>query len=248
MQDLYQEAFNEIFSTEYLLANQLSPLTLFQDNIIDGPIIDIGCGSASMLLGFAKTDRELFAIDVDKTELERLEYRVGEIEDSKIENWHFLNLRLFGDQLPKHKFSIISLSNLLHFFSLDVCLSLSDQLIEISETGSLVCVSVHSDSHKENSSDNPNRFSYFKHYFSEDDLDRVFPSEHFETLYIDNTKRRLSTIELDVMELWGRKMVLMGFPQRARDEQFLKEKSIELRNIKQKSELVTSINAVFMRK
>lgn len=248
MIELYYEALDELYTTKFLLESQVSPLTLYNSEIIDGPMIDIGCGSASMLLDFAKSDRELFAIDTDLDALVRLEARVREIDQANIDNWKFLQLEFFGDQLPNHEFSIVNLSMLLHFFTIDKCSTLANQLLPITRTGSLVCVSVHSDRHSENKSDNANRFSYFKHYFSETDLDNLFPSEQFYRLYFDNTIRRLSGKELDVIELWGRKMILAGFPRRANDEIFLKEKAVEFRKMKKDSELVTTLNAIYVRK
>lgn len=248
MIELYQEAFHEIYTTEDLLENKFNPLSLFAPEIIDGPIIDIGCGHGSMLLDYAESERELFAIDVDNTALTKLEARVREISEAKIDNWKFLQLTFFKDQLPNREFSIINLSMLLHFFTIEECSALSEQLLPISKTGSLFCINVHSDKHKENSPENKNRFNYFKHYFSETDLNNLFPAEQFERLYFDNTLRRLSSKELDVMELYGRKMVLKGWEGRSVSETFIKAKSVEFREMQKNRELVATLSAIYIRK
>lgn len=69
-------------------------------------------------------------------------------------------------------------------------------------TGTLLYVEVHSDKHPSNNPSNPENNEYFKHYFSESDIEKVFPNEKFEAIYFSETQRTQTAETFEFINLW----------------------------------------------
>ena len=81
-------------------------------------------------------------------------------------NGLILNQYFSKDGLPDTTYSLIILSNLLHFFRLSKCIKIGELIKQKISTGTLVYIAVHSDKYFMNNPSDPNNNSYFKHYFT----------------------------------------------------------------------------------
>lgn len=197
---LYWSLYYENFSTQKLIeVNCL--IKSYKYDLINGPIIDIGCGQSKELLAFINSDRKIFAVDYEQLQLNYLKNRVLEIKNS-FDNWNFLKLNIGFDEIPSEKYALIVCSNLLHFFSIDNCISIVNSWYKNIVSGTLIYIEVHSEKHPSNNPNNPENNEYFRHYFSEKDLEMVFPSERFEILYFSDTQKTQTAEENKIINLW----------------------------------------------
>lgn len=75
MKVYWQVVFEKQSNTEIL--RQLSnPIRQYESDMIDGAIIDIGCGQSPFLLDFLNSNRELIAIENEQIQLDYLRKRV----------------------------------------------------------------------------------------------------------------------------------------------------------------------------
>jgi hypothetical protein len=197
---LYWSLYFENISTQKLIEGNCL-IKSYKHDLIQGPIIDIGCGQSKELLAFIKSDRQIFAVDSEQLQLDYLEKRVLEKKNS-VDNWNFFNLNIGVDEIPLEKYALIVCSNLLHFFSIESCISLVKSWYKNIVQGTLIYVEVHSEKHPSNNPNNPDNNEYFKHYFSERDLDILFPSDKFEILYFSDTQKTQTAEENAILNLW----------------------------------------------
>ena len=165
-----------------IIQRSFNPLRDYEDEFIDGPIIDIGCGQSNFLLEYTSTGRVLFAVDKERYQLDALKERAVH-QDNNIENWNFINITFPEEPIPSNKYAIIILSNILHFFTLEKCHEIIEMLMSFMEPGTLVYLCVHSDKSYLNDPTFPDSTMFFKHFFSEEDLDSIFKQTEFEKLY-----------------------------------------------------------------
>ncbi len=198
---LYWELVYEKQSTSEILRQLCNPIREYETEMIDGAIIDIGCGQSPFLLDFASTNRELIAIDNEQIQLDFLKARVEKEKLATLDNWKFLNQSFPQDELPNTQYSLIVFSNLLHFFTLEENIEIGQIVSKATIKGSLVYVGVHSEKFYANNPKDPNNNDYFKHYFTIADLEKVFPNNEFERIYyaeidkIDPLFERKITVE-----------------------------------------------------
>ena len=199
---LYWELFFEKFSNKEILRQLNNPIREYEEEMIDGAIVDVGCGQSSFLLDFASTRRELIAIDSEQFQLDFLRKRVENEELANIDNWKFYNQNFPQTGLPNKEYSLIIFSNLLHFFTLDECVEIGKLVSQKSISGTFIYVGVHSDKHYANNPENPNNNDYFKHYFTIHDLETIFPNELFERIYYAEVDKVDSKMEREFTEEW----------------------------------------------
>lgn len=199
---LYWKLFFEKRSNTQILREFNNPLREYEGELIEGAIIDIGCGQSSFLLDFASSDRELIAIDEEQFQLDFLRKRVEAERSAKIQNWKFYSHKFSGKDLPNKTYSLIIMSDLLHFFSLEKCKVIGNLISKKSTKGTLVYVRVHSDNYYANNPEDPGNSEYFKHYFSVSDLETVFPNKQFERIYLATVDRIASKSEEELIEEW----------------------------------------------
>lgn len=198
---VYWQLYFEKVSNKEMLWHLYNPLRGYDGELIEGAIVDVGCGQSPILLDFAATDRELIAIDNEQFQLDYLKKRVQN-EKLDMRNWKFLKQSFPQDGLPDTKFSLMIFSNILHFYNLDECVQIGNLISKKSNSGTLIYVVVHSSSYYANNPEDPNNHSYFKHYFTNDDLKKVFPSKLFERLYFADIDREDSKDEMAIAEEW----------------------------------------------
>lgn len=72
----------------------------------------------------------------------------------------------------------------------------------MSKKGTMVYAGVHSHKFYANDPKDPKNNDYFKHYFSIEDLENVFPENEFERIYYAEIEKSDSQIERDLTEKW----------------------------------------------
>lgn len=198
---LYWEAYSENFTTEDLIRRLHNPLKDYEDEFVDGAIVDIGCGQTTFLFDYLNTNRKLIGIDNDRYQLDFLKNRLNALPITSA-NIELLNLTLLSDTLPSETYSVVFIANILHFFSLTQCKKIIRQLKPNLASGSFVYVWVHSDEYYRNDPSDPENNEYFKHYFTLDDLDNLFIPSGFERILFSETERFFSKKEMQTQEKW----------------------------------------------
>ncbi|HEK22195.1 class I SAM-dependent methyltransferase [Mucilaginibacter sp.] len=198
---LYWEAYSETFTTDDLIRVLHNPLRDYENEFVNGAIVDIGCGQTTFLFDYISTNRKLIGIDNEQFQLDQLKNRLDALPniDTNIE---LLNLTLLNDTLPSETYSVVFLANILHFFDLAQCQNIITQLTLNLVSGSFIYVWVHSDKYYANDPSNPENNDYFKHYFSLADLDGLFIPSGFERLLYSETERLFSKKEMQTQEKW----------------------------------------------
>jgi SAM-dependent methyltransferase len=198
---VYEELAFKMISTEKLIRQSPNPMREYEDGFIDGAIIDIGCGQSNFLLEYASFGKKIYAIDDDQMQLDFLRKRVEQIS-VPLENWVFLNLKFPQDGLPDDFYSVIILSNLLHFFTFDECKNIGNLINKIARKGTFIYTVVHSHTYYMNDPQNPDNNEYFKHYFTVDDLKAIFPIEKYEWVYLAEIEKLSSDTENSIINTW----------------------------------------------
>lgn len=198
---MYWELYFKEVSTNEIIKKSLNPLKLYESEFVDGAIVDIGCGQSEFLLEYANSGRILYAIDNEQLQLDLLSNRAKEISDN-IENWNFLNSTIPNDELPNAEYSVLILSHLLHFFKLDECKEIEKNIQRKLKEGAFIFIKVHSYKHYKNDPEDPERYSYFKHYFTVDDVKQIFNPNIYEYKYIADIYRETSKDDLEFINKW----------------------------------------------
>lgn len=198
---LYWEAYSETFTIEDLIRGMYNPLRDYEDEFIDGAIVDIGCGQTTFLFDYLNTNRKLIGIDNDQFQLDQLKNRLDTFQNTSA-NIELLNFTLLTDALPLETYSVVFLANILHFFDFEQCRKILSQLKMNLVPGSFIYVCCHSDKYYMNDPSNPENNSYFKHYFTLADLDALFIASDFERLMYSETERLSSKKEMQTQEKW----------------------------------------------
>lgn len=207
---LYWEAYSETFSTDDLIRELNNFLRYYEEEFIDGAIVDIGCGQTTFLFNYVYTTKKLIGIDNDQYQLDALKKRLDALSNVNA-NVQLLNLTLLSDKLPAEIYSVVFLANILHFFNFSQCQEIIAQLKQNLVSGSFVKVWVHSDKYYKNDPGDPDNHEYFKHYFTLTDLDNLFIPMGFERLAYSETERYSSKKErwldkyLDHLKIFNKK-------------------------------------------
>jgi len=199
---LYWELVFKRQTNNELLRELNNPIRQYEKEMIDGAILDIGCGQSPFLLDFLSTDREIIAIDNEQIQLDFLKKRVESEKSATLKNWSYLNLNFPQDDLPDLTYSLIIFSNLLHFFMLKECVEIGKIIANNSTKGTLIYVGVHSVKFYANNPSKSNNNDYFKHYFTIRDLDKVFAGHLFQRIYYADVDKSDSQSERDLAEEW----------------------------------------------
>lgn len=184
---MYWELYNELCPNELMIHKSHSLLRNFEDEFIEGPILELGCGQSSFLVEYSKTGKEIFAIDDADFQLNLLKKRIELYAGKKAGKLHLLNITIPKKEVPKEIFSLVIMSDFLHFFTLEDCSVIIDQIASRTQKGSLIYIKAHSKSHSYFKSSDPRMHQYYKHFFSEADLSRLFDNEYFERIVFSDT-------------------------------------------------------------
>lgn len=205
---IYWKLYNEIFTNELMIHKSHNLLRNFEEEFIDGPILELGCGQSNFLVEFSRTGREIFAVDNEEFQLNLLKKRIESYAGKDAGRLHLLNITIPKKEIPKEIFSLVIASDFLHFFSIKECKNIISQIISRTQKGSLVYVRVHSKLHSYSNSQNPELHKYFKHFFTEDDLKELFNEKHFERMIFSNTVENIRSKFKREMEIkWVEKVL-----------------------------------------
>ena len=199
---LYWEALNEVLTIEERIRDCSIALRDYEDEFIEGPLLDIGCGQNAYLIDLLKSKRTIYGIDNDSYQLEQLQFHANRYTNNNCENLITQNLTLLENPLPSEVFSVVLLSNILHFFTLEDCRKIIAEIVQRTTEGSLVYLKVHSDQHYTNTPGEEDNNSYFKHYFTQDDVDGLFDKSLFTRIYAANINHKLSKKSMSVIDRW----------------------------------------------
>ena len=199
---IFWQLYFEKVSNKTLLRQLHNPIREYENELIEGAIVDIGCGQSHFLVDFASTEKDIIAIDNEQFQLNYLKARLEQQNPEKKEKWSFLNQTFPKDGLPDRKYSLIILSDILHFFSLGECIKIGELIKRKSSAGTLIYVRVHSHKYYMNDPQDPNNNDYFKHYFRVSDLEKVFPNNQFERLYCAEIEKTDPKFEKDLINDW----------------------------------------------
>lgn len=220
---IYWELYNEIFSNELMIRKSNNLLRNFEEEFIEGPILELGCGQSNFLVEFSKTGREIFAVDNEEFQLNLLKKRIELYAGNDAGKLHLLNITIPVKEIPKEIFSLVIISDFLHFFSINECKNIISQMISRTQRGSLIYVRVHSKSHSYSDSQDPNLHEYFKHFFMESDLTELFDEKYFERMVLSNTVQNIRSKFTREFEIkWTEKIldIYQIFDQEERQEHF----------------------------
>ena len=103
---LYWEAYSENFTTDDLIRGFHNPLRDYENEFVDGAIVDIGCGQTTFLFDYISTNRKLIGIDNDQYQLDLLKNRLAALPNTDT-NIELLNLTLLNDTLPSETYSVV---------------------------------------------------------------------------------------------------------------------------------------------
>lgn len=227
---IYWKLYNEIFSNELMIHKSHNLLRNFEEEFIEGPILELGCGQSNFLVEFSKTGKEIFAVDNEEFQLNLLKKRIESYAGKDTVKLHLLNITIPEKEIPQEIFSLVIASDFLHFFSINECKNIISQIISRTQKGSLVYVRVHSQSHSYRKSSDPEIHEYFKHFFTESDLTELFDEKYFESMIFSNTVQNIRSKFTREMEIkWIEKLLdeYQIFDPQERQEHF-EENSKEL--------------------
>ncbi|WP_433780456.1 class I SAM-dependent methyltransferase [Flavobacterium anhuiense] len=226
----FWKLYYERFSNDRMIRSKHNPLREYEDEFVDGPVLELGCGQSCFLVELSKSGKEIYAVDNESSQLNFLHKRITEYGPADQDKIHLLNLTVLRDQLPERVFSIVIMSDIMHFFGLEDAKTLMEQIISRTAQGSLVYLRVHSKKHSYNDSLDPSIHDYFKHFFSVEDLDKLFDEAYFECLVCSETRQfTKSKHELDLELEWLSSMMdEQGITDPEERDQAIRENSSDI--------------------
>lgn len=199
---LYWDLYFETVSNDEMIREHSNPIREFEKELIDGAILDIGCGQSPFILDILKLDKKIFALDNELFQLKHLENRIRNFDSESLKKCTFLQSNFPADNLPDTNYSLIILSNILHFYNIQECIEIGNLIKTISIKGTIIYIKVHSYKHHANDPENPDNNEYFKHFFNRMDLDSVFNKNDFETIYFADVESVNSQNQIEFLEKW----------------------------------------------
>lgn len=205
---IYWKLYYEMFSNELMIHKSHNLLRDFEEEFIEGPILELGCGQSNFLVEFSKTGKEIFAVDNEEFQLDLIKKRIESYSGKDAGKLHLLNITIPEKEIPQEIFSLVIASDFLHFFSINECENIISQIIARTQKGSLVYIRVHSKSHSYSNSQDPELHKYFKHFFTERDLTELFDEKYFERMIFSNTAKNIRSKFTREMETkWTEKVL-----------------------------------------
>jgi hypothetical protein len=130
-----------------------------------------------------------------------------EMAGADSENWEFLTNDIQNDTLPDGTYSIVILYSILHFFSLQECREIIEKIKVHLVKGSLISICVHSTKFWANDPTWEDNNEYFKHYFTQEDLNELFSSTEFDRSYSADIERAYGAKDGEISALWSEKII-----------------------------------------
>lgn len=182
--NLVREFLDENVATEEMLHSRLLDPFVFES--IQGKVLDLGYGMGGDIAYFLNKNCQVIGIDKDLNCSIRLTKRLKRDMPIAINNLSLITDEITPELIPDEKFAVILLSNILHFFELHVSQNIISKCINNLMPGGLILIVVHSIYHPDFKKPDP--FSYFKHYFTEREIEDNFDQNEFRRLYKSQTE------------------------------------------------------------
>jgi len=169
----------EEFPNEKLLKAFDNPIKSYL-NTKSGNILDIGSGQSLYLLDMLESQFNLFAVDIEKSQLDYLKERVKQagFDESRIT---YSTEYFPSPNFDNYIFQAIIISDLLHFFKKSDAHAFVTQIKKYCIAGTLIIGKVHSTNHFV-SQEEITPDSYFKSFYDKDDILAMFPESEFKLL------------------------------------------------------------------
>jgi hypothetical protein len=132
---------------------------------------------------------------------------MAEIAGVDDEKWELIAGDLQNCPLPAGPYAMVIMYKILHFFSLKECKEVVAKVDQNMVKGSLVSICVHSSKHPANDPANPDNEAFFKHFFTQEDFESLFPANKFDRLYHADIERNYEKMNLQVAALWAEKVI-----------------------------------------
>lgn len=126
---LYWDLYFETVSNDEMIREHSNPIREFEKELIDGAILDIGCGQSPFILDILKLDKKIFALDNELFQLKHLENRIRNFDSESLKKCTFLQSNFPADNLPDTNYSLIILSNILHFYNIQECIEIGNLIL-----------------------------------------------------------------------------------------------------------------------
>lgn len=189
----------EKFPNEKLLKGFENPIKSYL-SATSGNILDVGCGQSIYLLDLLDSEFKLFGVDIEKTQLEYLKARVKQagFDENRItyssEYFPFSNFK-------NHTFKAIILSDILHFFTKKEANEFVTKIKNYCEVGGLIIGKVHSTNHFV-SGEKITAKSYFKSFYSKDDVIALFPEPEYKLLSFVQEDSEFTLEIIEFVKYW----------------------------------------------
>jgi cyclopropane fatty-acyl-phospholipid synthase-like methyltransferase len=198
---LYWKLFYEKFPNDLYLKNFTNLLKSYLPEN-SGAILDIGCGQSEYILDLIKDNYAFVAVDNEPSQLEYLHKRITNLGTEFLSKVTFISEPFPTGKIVNHRFDGIIISNFLHFFTIEQCHVLVTDIYALCKAGTVIVITVHNKNHSSNREGNPERYSQFKHYFSEEDIIDLFGEGEYEYLYKSNTSATLPYAHIQFVNEW----------------------------------------------
>ncbi|MBK9982819.1 MAG: class I SAM-dependent methyltransferase [Saprospiraceae bacterium] len=208
MERSYQILFEilyEKYSINEIVEMFEGPLRIYERDMLNYPVLDIGLGLGIDSIHFAKKGHKVFAVDNDDVLIKLFEIKIKEYEvqfhsklDIEILNQSYPNIII-----PETKLSLIIASNLFHFFDIETVRQSIIGLDKYLVQNSMIYIQVHSVNHPSNDlSKGDERFKHFKHYFKKEEVINLFYELNYDTIYVSEYNKLSPYDELNITKEW----------------------------------------------
>ena len=172
---LHWKIFFEYFPTKRMLNGFGNP---FRQRLTkpNANILDVGCGQSPFILDLIEEDFTFTAFDSDESQLKYLENRISEINPSYSQKVNFQKGIFPSQEIHYEEYDAIIFNNLFHFLEFDKLIDIFSEINNKIKSGAYIFITVHSDKNVEMKKSN----DYFKHLFSVEDIECLFPKEKYE--------------------------------------------------------------------
>lgn len=203
---IWWRLYKELCSNEMVLNQHFNPMLGYEEESEDGPVLDVGCSQSPFVLEYLKKGRTVYALDEDAELLSLMKARVDQLKLVDPSKFIDLHQPFLEASLPDKYFSVIILSNLLHFFTKEQCEVAIRKIIPHTKPGTLIYIKVHSKDHKSNDPNNDQ--SSFKQFFSRDDIDMLLGADEFERVYYQEVERFYTMEEIEFAKEWVKRVFI----------------------------------------
>jgi 2-polyprenyl-3-methyl-5-hydroxy-6-metoxy-1,4-benzoquinol methylase len=167
--------------------NAFLEFRFIEEDLPDGPVLDVGCGLGFESAYFAKSGRQVIALDSEESLLKK----VAAMSD----NITPVLSNMPDGEIPAQNYALCIISNLMHFMRLEDNLKLCHRVSEVVKPGGCIAVRMHSTEHPYADVQHPKN-KKIAHFFNKEEMESLFDSNKFTCLYLSHCTRDLNQQEV----------------------------------------------------